>query len=79
MDVMSAHEQEQERNLSEAREKMNDWIECIKKADVDYRNIIFKEAGDLLLVKAESDADLNDRINIAIRTINQINQIFPIQ
>lgn len=73
MDVKLSHEQEQKKNLGEAREKMDDWIQCILKADVNNRDAIFKEAVELLLAKAEADADLNERISIAIRFVNLIS------
>lgn len=66
----------QEKNREDALEHISKWIDCFLKADSQYKNILGKDFIEILTIKAQGNAELNEKLNEVIRSMGVIGKNF---
>lgn len=74
--MKNEYTKKQEKNREDALEHISKWIDCFLKADSQYKNIFGKDLMELLTIKAQGDAELNERINQVIKSMSVIGKNF---
>lgn len=66
----------QEKNRENALEHISEWLDCFLKADSQYKNLLGKDFIELLMVKAQGNEELNEKLNQVIKGMGVMRKSF---